>query len=504
MSHNKEFMKNSLIIMISEIMLKLQVFIFLPLITKTFGAVNYGIWAQVGVIQSLVSPLVVMGLDSASTRFVPGQPKEEMARSFSTIYLYLITSSFIFGTGIIFLSPTIAESFFGGKENIKFVVLCAPAILFGVLLSMLKTYFIILNQAKKFTVTRIVESLLPIIPLIIVVALGLSLFTLVSAKVASIFLVTLLFAFPLLKSIGFKAPNFGMLPGFLKFGAAIMPAGYASWALNASDRLFIARIRNLHELGVYSAAYNIAYTLIPLFFMPFRAMYPARATEFYNKNDIESLNSLFRNTTKIITFLIVPSIVGLSLIGKPFMKFLTTPDFVEGGALMPYIALGYVFYVMSSYFSVNLGLANKPIFSTISISICAIINLILNYILISHFGIKGAAIATCISFGLQFVLEFYFSNRLTNIRLRFDFIALAKTLLATSIMSFFILFIGIQYITNLFRLIIIVLSSAFIYFAAQHCLKFFNYKEILSFLEIMRLESLSKSNLFKILTSHIR
>ena len=114
MSNNTEFMKNSLIIMISEIILKLQLFIFIPLVTKTFGAINYGIWAQVADIQSLVSPLVVMGIGSAATRFVSGQPKEKIARSFSTIYVYLILSYFIFGAGVIFFSSSIAESFFGG------------------------------------------------------------------------------------------------------------------------------------------------------------------------------------------------------------------------------------------------------------------------------------------------------------------------------------------------------------------------------------------------------
>jgi len=490
--------------MMSEIALKLQVLIFLPLITKIFGAINYGIWAQVVVIQSFANPLVIMGLDAASTRFVSGYSKEKIAQSFTTILLYLITASCFFGIVIILLAPRIAETFFGGRENTKFVMLCAPAILIGVLLSMTGRYFKIINQAKLFSAKQIGESFFPIMISVAVLLLGLSLFNLIGAVILSKLIVTVLFIFLLIKLIGLKPPDFKILLRYLRFGVAIMPAGYAMWILNVSDRLFISKMAGMKALGVYSAVYSLGYMLIPLCVTPFKAMYPPRAAEFYNKNDIDSLVNLFKITTRIITFFIIPSIVGLSLLGESFIKILTTPEFAYAGNLIFYVALGYMFHVMSSFFSINLGLANKPFYSTITIYTCAALNLVLNYFFISSYGIKGAALATCISFGIQFILEFYFSQKISKIRLKYDFISLLKTIIATSIMALFILLIGRNYIDNLFSLVIILLVSACIYFISQYLLKFFSYDEVLAISDIVNLKTLSKTRFFKFFTSFLK
>jgi O-antigen/teichoic acid export membrane protein len=491
MTENKQFMKNSLIIMISEIAVKLKGMVFLPLITKTFGAFNYGIWAQVSIIQGIINPLVVMGLDSASTRFVSGQPKDKAAKSFSAIYIWLIIVSCLFGAGIIYFAPTIAESFFGGKENAKFVVLCAPAILIGVLLSMLRCYYRILNQAKKFTLIRIVESLLPIIPLIIVLMLGLSLFSLVTFNILSSLIVILIFIFPLFALIGVKKPDFSILPGFLKFGAAIMPAGYAMWVLNASDRLFIAKFCNFSELGVYSCVYVLGYMFINFFFNPFWVMYPARAAELYNKNKIEQLSQLYQKSTKVVLFFMIPTMCGLSVLGKPFMWVFTTEEFVHGGSLMIYVTLGYMFHMLASYFSTNLGLANRPIFSTVNLYICAVTNLVLNYFFIRSHGITGAAIATCFSFGLQFVLEYAFSHRFTKIRLGFDWLSFMKTVASSVVMISMLVLFSLWKVDNLPGLILSVAAGSTVYFLCQYILKFFNFEEALAGLDIIRVKKYS-------------
>lgn len=504
MSQTKKFMKNSLIIMISEITLKLKGFIFLPLVTKTFGTVNYGVWAQVGIIQSLINPLVVMGLDSASTRFVSGQSKEKIAQSFTTIYLYIIIVSCILGAGIIVLAPTIAELFFERRENAKFVVLCAAAILSGVLLSMLRCYFRILDQAKRFTVMRIVESLLPVIPLIIILALGMSLFTLISAVIFTNFIIILLFIFPLLKLVGFKRPDFRILPGFLKYGAAIMPAGYAMWILNASDRLFVAKFCGLSELGVYSSVYALGYMVINLFFNPFWVMYPARAAELYNSNKVEQLSQLYRKSTKIVLSLMVPAMFSLSLLGKPFMRVLTTEEFVHGGSLMVYVTLGYNFHMLASYFSINLGLAKKPIFSTINLYICASTNLVLNYFLIRAHGILGAAIATCISFGLQFLFEFLFSYKFTRIRLKFGWISFGKTLISSGIMVILLLFLSPSKVHNLMDLVMAVVIGAATYLMFQFVLKFFDLDEAMGILDILRIKKYSSNFPLKYVLSYLK
>ena len=62
-----------------------------------------------------------------------------------------------------------------------------------------------------------------------------------------------------------------------------MPAAYAMWALNVSDRVFLIRYRTLQEIGVYSLAYSLGYLSINLFFNPIWMMYPPAATKFWEE-----------------------------------------------------------------------------------------------------------------------------------------------------------------------------------------------------------------------------
>jgi O-antigen/teichoic acid export membrane protein len=49
----------------------------IPILTKTLGASGYGIWAQIIVTISLITPIVMLGLPSAMVRFLAVMVKYE-------------------------------------------------------------------------------------------------------------------------------------------------------------------------------------------------------------------------------------------------------------------------------------------------------------------------------------------------------------------------------------------------------------------------------------------
>jgi Na+-driven multidrug efflux pump len=73
---------------------------------------------------------------------------------------------------------------------------------------------------------------------------------------------------------------------------------------------------------------------------------------------------------------------------------------------------------------------NLQIFSTINTSIGAIVNIVLNYILIKNMGINGAAISTLISYSIAAYLCLSFFEKT-----RINFINLTKSLYLRGIFS---------------------------------------------------------------------
>ena len=84
----------------------------------------------------------------------------------------------------------------------------------------------------------------------------------------------------------------------------------------------------------------------------------------------------------------------------------------------------------------SLYLHNKQKWSPIFRMFGAVINIILNIILIPIYGIEGAAIATAVSYGLMFLFLFYKNQTWLPIKLAWNDIILLTLVISISIISF--------------------------------------------------------------------
>src|SRR5579883_3431371 len=74
---------------------------------------------------TLISPLVVLGLDSASVRILPGQPLATVRSGFASFFLFVICLSAAAAVALILSAEPLAAVFFGGRQNAPFVELVA-------------------------------------------------------------------------------------------------------------------------------------------------------------------------------------------------------------------------------------------------------------------------------------------------------------------------------------------------------------------------------------------
>ncbi|WP_243684978.1 lipopolysaccharide biosynthesis protein [Methanosarcina barkeri] len=74
---NTKFIKDVGLIGITQALIGLSGFFLLPVITKTLGSYDYGIWAQINITVSLLSPLALMGLSMGVVRFLSSEKDNE-------------------------------------------------------------------------------------------------------------------------------------------------------------------------------------------------------------------------------------------------------------------------------------------------------------------------------------------------------------------------------------------------------------------------------------------
>lgn len=206
----------------------------------------------------------------------------------------------------------------------------------------------------------------------------------------------------------------------LKFGIPLIPTLLALWVLDLSDRFFLQYFRGLGEVGVYSLGYKYA-SVASLPIVAFSLAWPQVLLPITKRPDAK------KTVGRIFTyFIFVTTFIALSLtiFSKDIIRMVAAAGFHDAYKIVWYVALGYVFYGGYVFASSGIYISGKSGSLPVAVGIAAALNIGLNYILIPHFGMTGAACATLISYIAMCILMWYLSKR--DYPISFEFLRLGK------------------------------------------------------------------------------
>lgn len=186
----------------------------------------------------------------------------------------------------------------------------------------------------------------------------------------------------------------------LKYSTPIIIHALSNTILNQSDRVMIQSMQGYETVGIYSLAYNFGTILVIIYgalnnsWIPFYFAY-------LKDSKIEEL----KKRSNYYAELFVVLAIGFLYLHPEVFRMYASEEYWIGGDIIPVILLGFVMMFLYS-FAVNYEFYyKKSKFMAILSMISAIINIILNYFMIGKWGMLGAAIATTITYALQFVLH---------------------------------------------------------------------------------------------------
>jgi O-antigen/teichoic acid export membrane protein len=97
--------------------------------------------------------------------------------------------------------------------------------------------------------------------------------------------------------------------------------------------------------------------------------------------------------------------MALSLLAKELLMIMATPKFYPAAAVVPLIALSYIFSGVRHMTNTGLAILNKNYYVPPIIVGSALLNLGLNYVLIPPYGMIGAAWATILSYLVLVIVQ---------------------------------------------------------------------------------------------------
>jgi O-antigen/teichoic acid export membrane protein len=401
----------------AELAARLKGLVLLPLLTRYLGAVDYGAWAQVSLLVTVIPLLLVLGTDSALIRYLPGTDDVQQRRWFSGWVVALVSATLVVCVVMYVGRHALATVLFGSRgEYARLVGISSAVIVAGVLVVTTRLWFRVRSDARWFSFVGLGQAITGTVAVVLMLTLDQGIYELVIYQAAGDVLLAALMAVRIARRDGWMRPDFSPMPRLLRFGLPLIPAAFATWGLNWMDRLFLVQYATLADVGVYSLAYTLGYLAIQLVANPVFTMFPTEAAVQWNLGRPDEVQRLFEHAAGVTLLFCLPLIVGAAVAGPAVVAVLAPPSFSGAADAIPIILAGYLLLMIAAYYETTFGLVFRQWLHAVSVGVALVVNAALNVLLIPRWGYMGAAVATSVAFATQCAFTIIVASRLRLLR----------------------------------------------------------------------------------------
>ncbi len=216
-----------------------------------------------------------------------------------------------------------------------------------------------------------------------------------------------------------------VVKNMLIFSIPMIPNAISWWITNASDRYMVTFFWDIKESGIYSISYKIP-TIISAISMVFSKAWQLSA---FKEKSGPQRERFFSNVFKLYQMFIMIGVSFIIMLVQPLTSILVSDRFYESWRYAPLLLLGVGYSCFVTFLGSVYMAEKKNVMSMVSTVSGAILNIILNLILIPPFGAQGAAIATCSSFVFVFIFRAVDTRRLIRIKYGIQRLSLATVII---------------------------------------------------------------------------
>jgi len=190
----------------------------------------------------------------------------------------------------------------------------------------------------------------------------------------------------------------------IRFSIPLMLTGIAGYVMTWTDTLMLGYFKTSEVVGLYNAAAPLA-RILPIFSNSAGFIYPSLITILYAQEKIEEIKKVYQVLTKWLFLVTLPLFTTLFLFPEVVIALFFGSEYLPASQALRILSLGFMFHALLGLNWWNLIVIKESKFIMYSTLISAILNVILNALLIPIYGIEGAAIATTLSYFVVNILN---------------------------------------------------------------------------------------------------
>lgn len=359
-----------------------------PYITRVLGATNNGIYSYNHSVASYFVLFAMLGVNNYGNRSIAmaKDDRKELNRTFSEIY------TFQFFTGIAMIFAYVIYFIFIVKEdrlNVCIQIMYVASALFDV------NWFFFGMEKFKLTVIR--NSIIKILSM-----LGIFLFV---KKQEDLWIYTLILSagffmsaialWPQLhKYVTYERPGYKNVAKHIKPNLVLFIPVIAISVYNTMDKIMLGELTTKKQVAYYDKSEEIMQ--IPnTFINALTTVMLPRMTSLMKHNEVEKGRHYIANSMKFAIMISCATSFGLAAVAHDFVPLFFGKDFLPCAELIIWLAPIGVIKAWANVLRTQYLIPNcKDRIYVISVVAGAVINVVMNLLLIPHFGGVGAVIGT--------------------------------------------------------------------------------------------------------------
>jgi O-antigen/teichoic acid export membrane protein len=429
MADLKTFYRHSSSYLIGRVCLMLLGFISFPIFTRLFSVADYGIMSLITSTILIVSVIAKGGIQNSVQRFHKEHAilgVEQAQRCYSSIFGGAIVIAVVIALLFAGLTAVVPDTWLSPFAK-KLLLISACLILFRPVRSMVANLWQVEGNTLAFNGVEIAAkggTTIAIVALFFLWRRGVVSYVVGTVVVETAIMVVVLAMIARRDVLNFKNIDWGFAWESLKFGFPLMWAEIAYMILDSGDRFLVQRYLGSESVGYYSAAYGIASYVPEVLLVPINlALFPIVMQLWVEKGKNETQKFLSRSLNHYI-MAAVGFVCVVSLSSREAMILLASRKYQEAHTLLPILVAGLLLYAVHVFFRPALLIQKKSNTIAAQVGIAAIVNIGLNVLMLPRIGVRGAAYATLISYGVCLALMARSSLRI--IPLDLDWMSLIK------------------------------------------------------------------------------
>lgn len=419
--HTQELISGASVAFVLKIIAAGMAFLLNIVLARLLGADGSGIFFLAFTIVIIMAGIGTMGMENALVRFIAANASEKKYGKVLGVYkkanLYCALAAGSFSVILYFISPWISQNLFNKPElgvPLKFMSLAILP------LALLNLHAYALQGLKKIAESISVLSIFvplvtSIVALLLVPYFGINAAVLGYLLAAFISLtIGLFFWKKVITPYKNDAKEFDAKE-LLNTSVPLLGVNIMNLIIMWSPIIFIGMWNSSEDVGIYNAASRTA-MLTSFVLIAVNSIAAPKFAELYKQGDMVALESLARNSAKLMTLIASP--ILLFFISAPeYVLSLFGHDFTSGGLILTILAVGQFVNVATGSVGYLLMMSGNEKLLRNNLLFCVSIGTILNIIFIQNYGAVGGAVSAAIVLALQNIVALFLVNKKLKINM---------------------------------------------------------------------------------------